>query len=476
MYKRSYATRNIFEGLQPALPSDIQPVPTTIDAPCCQKEHVLTSGYTRITFATLNQMSNFPSDINGIINLFFHETHESHIRRFAKALWRTSSAIPLTSPSPVLYIQSYSIQEGFSGLNIRKHIEKNTHLNNAVKYVTAHGVIENACDDLLSYKYINCIHGCQQKIYHPVVGFSASSEYLYQFDADKQKEFVAEDEPDRRAWIRGTQVMIYSEAFCGWKLGRIDRIDTSNVDMVVVMYGPSYQQMVKKVNRYENNVIQSTKEFITERVEWKKGSEVEVNGILPAKIDSVLGADQNILRIVYTYDEYGEPISQYLDRWSPDVQAPGTMASKLEETLNQYVVGTKVIVWSKSKQSWYTGIVIDVDSTYGDITVRYGDFEKKLPMDSDNIRLQDEESGAESGPELRNDGNLMMEKKGFEIGSKVVVWSHSQNAWIPGVVIRVMAEYEMIGVRYGDHEKFVAITSKDIKLLSNDDSPYPSFI
>ena len=49
------------------------------------------------------------------------------------------------------------------------------------------------------------------------------------------------------------------------------------------------------------------------------------------------------------------------------------------------------------------------------------------------------------------------------------VWSNSKQAWISGVVIDVVPTYEVVNVRYGDHEKLVPVSSDDIKLFDEDE-------
>ena len=48
-----------------------------------------------------------------------------------------------------------------------------------------------------------------------------------------------------------------------------------------------------------------------------------------------------------------------------------------------------------------------------------------------------------------------------------MVWSNSNQAWTEGVVIDVVEAYEVVNVRYADHEKLVPIHSDVIKLLED---------
>ena len=71
------------------------PLPDLIDmnhislVPCCVKQDVLVSGYSRLSCKELNLL-RFASDINGVIYIFFHEDHDG-IR-------------PLT-PTPASYVR-----------------------------------------------------------------------------------------------------------------------------------------------------------------------------------------------------------------------------------------------------------------------------------------------------------------------------------------------------------------------------------
>ena len=44
------------------------------------------------------------------------------------------------------------------------------------------------------------------------------------------------------------------------------------------------------------------------------------------------------------------------------------------------------------------------------------------------------------------------------------VWSNSKQTWVPGVVIDVVPTYEVVNVRYGDHEKLVPVSSDANKM------------
>eukprot|EP01084_Bolivina_argentea_P040794 75309_1 len=72
-----------------------------------------------------------------------------------------------------------------------------------------------------------------------------------------------------------------------------------------------------------------------------------------------------------------------------------------------------------------------------------------------------------NAPDLRQVQQLSPKLAKYKKGTKVRVWSNSKQTWVPGVVIDVVPTYEVVNVRYGDHEKLVPVSSDDIKLLAD---------
>ena len=139
-------------------------------------------------------------------------------------------------------------------------------------------------------------------------------------------------------------------------------------EMVTISYGPPTQALTKKLDRYQDDLIKSTKEFIYSRKAWTKDSEIEVyshqkciwcQGI----IEEVLPAKGNINREIDVFqvfcpednDEYTDPY-KYVDRWSPYLR----MVQDLDDKMKKYKIGTKVIVWSNSKLCWFVGVIVDL--------------------------------------------------------------------------------------------------------------------
>merc|ERR1719411_1376814 len=72
--------------------------------------------------------------------------------------------------------------------------------------------------------------------------FFNSEKYLYQFENEKHRDFIKDDQPDRRAWTRGSKVEIYSSTLGGWQAGTAVEV---NGDTLTITYGPPSQQMRK---------------------------------------------------------------------------------------------------------------------------------------------------------------------------------------------------------------------------------------
>lgn len=168
-----------------------------------------------------------------------------------------------------------------------------------------------------------------------------------------------------------------------------------NNDTLTITYGPPTQQMRKTLDRYQDDLVKSTQQFIDNRRGWNKDSEIEVYSHgqhiwCQGKIEEVLSAKENqpvdIFRVFYTNND-DKDFSKYVDRWSPDLRE----VQQLPPKLAKYKKGTKVRVWSNSKQAWISGVVIDVVPTYEVVNVRYGDHEKLVPVSSDDIKLFDED-------------------------------------------------------------------------------------
>ena len=177
-----------------------------------------------------------------------------------------------------------------------------------------------------------------------------------------------------------------------WQVGTVIAAPTF-LTTVNVRYGPPEREMNEDFDRYQDDLIKSTQEFINNRREWRKGSEVEVYSEIQkswyqGRIEEVISAGDNqpfdIFRIFYT-DNLDKDYSKYLDRWSPELRI-----SQISPELQKYKKGTKVYVWSVAKQAWMAGVVIELVPQYEVVNVRYGDDKTKLvPVSSDDIKLYD---------------------------------------------------------------------------------------
>ena len=228
--------------------SVINPIPrisilnTTHLLPCCQKQHRLVWGYIR-RIAVQHKYMQIPSEINDIIYLFNGLTHKQ-IREFAKDFNKSLHKINTIS---ITRDQNETIQ-GFTGISMLNHVK--TYLNKHVYNLSDH-IIISRCNDLLYFKYVQCVASTNTNISQPHPsstnkGLDLTQKCVYQFANDKRREFVMEESPDRLAWTRTTKVEIYSESLGGWQLGTIVEIEE---DLVTVTYGPPSQQMRKTIGK-----------------------------------------------------------------------------------------------------------------------------------------------------------------------------------------------------------------------------------
>ena len=170
---------------------------------------------------------------------------EKQIHEFARDLWKTLHKIDVKT---IADAQNEPIR-GFSGKELVRHVKK--HLKKHVKDMGDKDVIAR-CSDLVKYQYIRLIASAKNNDgddgdkssdptsmkdggSKPSVSaiskdddmknddkeFANSEKYLYQFENDKHREFIKDDQPDRRAWTRGTKVQIYSSTLGGWQTGKM---------------------------------------------------------------------------------------------------------------------------------------------------------------------------------------------------------------------------------------------------------------
>lgn len=384
--------------------------------------------------------------LNSIIFDFYFE-YERHIEQFGHDLWKTLVVIEIaTVPS------GNDIIRGFTGYRLIKHIKQ---------YLPRYTVsksdydLELLCKSLIKYSYIRlaAITDSNKELIEKLAEkdkdnfnkniFKNERTYLYQFENKRHRGFIKSDEPDRQSWYKSCNVQIYSSTLKGWTIGTI--IDIQK-DHITVQYDNSpghggttdhhgfdlnesqTQQMRKTVDRYQDNVIKSTPQFIYARKNWIKDSQLEVfsnrykQWFLGRVTEVLLQQNNNeqqfdILKVFYSNHE-GKEFNKYVERWSKDLrevqqyrphnhrtnkQSPQNNMSQQQQQGSPphsqqpqqqrqclYNKGSNVMVWSNSKQMWIPGIVIDIMNDHQVVNVRYGDFEKLMPWNSNDIRLCDE--------------------------------------------------------------------------------------
>ena len=147
-----------------------------------------------------------------------------------------------------------------------------------------------------------------------------------------------------------------------------------------------------------------------------------------------------------------------LDRYQDDVKS----TEHFVQTRKMWKKGDKVEVYSQGQQIWCPGRIDEVISKnekqpYDIFRVFYTNSD-----DKDYSKFVDRWSDM-----LREVQTLNEALAKYKKGTRVMVWSNSNQAWTEGVVIDVVEAYEVVNVRYADHEKLVPIHSDVIKLLED---------
>ena len=386
--------------------------------------------------------------LNVLIFDFYFE-YQRHIEQFGHDLWKTLVVIEIAEIP-----NGDDIIRGFTGYRLIKHIKQYLQRYTINKFDND---LESLCMSLIKYSYIrlaaitdlnkNLIEKLPEKDkdnFNKNI-FVNDRNYLYQFENKRHRGFIKSDEPDRQSWYKSCNVQIYSSTLKGWTIGQV--IDIQN-DLITVQYDNAStitadnngyhqlhhsqtQQMRKTVDRYQDNVIKSTPQFIYARKNWIKDSQLEVysnryQSWFIGHVTEVILKSNNptqykfdILRVIYKNNQQKE-FNKYVERWSKDLrevqytqqqqqqqQQPHQLPPQQQQQpyINNnnnnviwgqiYKKGTNVMVWSNSKQMWIPGIVTQIiqdnnNNNQKIVNVRYGDFEKLMPWYSNDIRLCDE--------------------------------------------------------------------------------------
>jgi len=196
------------------------------------------------------------------------------------------------------------------------------------------------------------------------------------------------------------------------------------------------------------------REFIRDdephRRAWTRGTKVQIYSSTLGgwQTGTVVEVSEDTLTI--TYGPSAQQMRKTLDRYQDDLVK--STDSFLRER-GEWKAESKVEVYSHGQHIWCQGRVEEV--LENDIfRVFYTNND-----DKDFSKYVDRWS-----PDLRAVQQLSEKLKAYKKGTKVQVWSNSKRMWIPGVVIDVVPTYEVVNVRYGDHEKLVPVSSDDIKL------------
>ena len=236
---------------------------------------ILINGYCRFVSQYINYQQW--NTLNSIIFNFYFE-YERHVEQFGHDLWKTLVVIEIAT---IENQQTGTTIRGFTGYRLIKHIKQ---------YLQRYTMNKNdrdlelLCMALIKYEYIRLAaiqddnkrllqyltekdkHDYQRNI------FVNSKQYVYQFENEKHREFIKSDEPDRQSWYKTCSVQIYSSTLNKWTTGTVVDIEK---DSITIQYGEE-QQMRKVVDRYQDNIIKSTPQFIYTRKNWIRDSQLEV--------------------------------------------------------------------------------------------------------------------------------------------------------------------------------------------------------
>eukprot|EP01083_Nonionella_stella_P084668 234442_1 len=317
----------------------------------------------------------------------YYFENSRHIEQFAYDVWKTLSLI---------HIKTIETLRGFTGHDLMTHIQ--THL---AQYQLLESDTEALCVSLIGYEYLRlaAIIDDDVRLRTKFVDhdkndrstnyFVCSRNHLYQFENARHRQFIKHDEPDRESWYLGCDVSIYSETLKGWNVATV--IDIEH-DMITVQYAGNIR---KTVDRYQDhNVIRSTAQYISHRQNWSKDSELQIYSNRHKKwflgeVRQVMVKDgeetNDILKVHYT-DSKGKVLSKYVERWSSDIRQVSPL---MNDCLSLFQRGSNVLVWSKSKERWLPGVITGVVQQHRIVNVRYGDSEKLLPWDSNDLQLCD---------------------------------------------------------------------------------------
>ena len=132
-----------------------------------------------------------------------------------------------------------------------------------------------------------------------------------------------------------------------------------------------------------------------------------------------------VVKVTYTREDPAKDFSKYLDLWSPAIREP----QKINDSLAQYKKGTRVMVWSNSKQAYIEGVVIQVLPQYQAVDVRYADHQKIVPLNSNQLRLLD-------ANEINNTNNnsIIQNEGGTGISNNINYNSNMRQGSVGGAV------------------------------------------
>eukprot|EP00484_Ammonia_sp_Unknown_P019039 CAMPEP_0197030348 /NCGR_PEP_ID=MMETSP1384-20130603/9598_1 /TAXON_ID=29189 /ORGANISM="Ammonia sp." /LENGTH=465 /DNA_ID=CAMNT_0042459675 /DNA_START=42 /DNA_END=1439 /DNA_ORIENTATION=+ len=335
----------------------------------------------------------------------FHYDHYSSLHQIAYTLWQTRGSLYVTETSDV-----------FTGARLANHMK--THLS---EYAFHHEQLMSVCRDLLKYKLLQRIAQSSSSNHAEFDELDKASKFnkyqfvfygYYRFKPSRHREFVKLSQPDRDAWSRGTRVQVYSQSLGGWQNGTVLQI---NRNVLTVAYAARGTGKTRAVEQAHYNGPSQT---------------------------------MSIRKVMHRYDD-------------DKIQSSDSfLVNRLKLELH-----SKLLVYSHAHRLWSEGQIVQVIELDDDdqmkrifkvaYTVHDSVKAKYVHVWSSQIRLEDE---------VDEQFNRSEAESPYQKGTKVRVYSKSEQKWIDGVIEDTVPGYGLINVRYGHSEKLLEINSPHFRL------------
>ena len=317
----------------------------------------------------------------------------------------------------------------------------------------------------------------------------------FKFKNVQHRQFIKEEEPDRPACTAGTKILIYSNTKKDGSDGTLEYItnvnktnnnnsnynkinglidinnSSNNVNInnnflnsnhsasiknmkdefncldLTVTYGPTSQQMRKFLNRYQDHV-KSKPQFIETRKSWNIGSNVEIY----VKNDSLWypGVISKLFQKSNTNNNNNNITNS--------INSISSINSNNHKTTQLYDIFEIRYFYHKSERIIHLHRWSDELREYNITNWQNNNGMMNNTSVNNNINNTNNNNNSNNG----NDKGRTIRLK-YPKGSKVIIWSNSKKSWLEGTIMEVIENYDVVNVRYADHEKMVPIQSNVIQ-------------